>query len=123
MKRISILMLMPIFAASCGPTPQEIYQDNLQRASYFCTSYGFENGTSEFSNCVQQEINKANQLRSERNMALMQMGGAGVACSQYGGLAGMGAMTSGQCTPPPQSENVYTRCDPDGSGGYNCYSN
>ena len=123
MRRIPILMLILLFTASCFPTPQEIYQNDLQSAHYFCTSYGFRNGTTEFSNCVQQKIYEANQQRSQRNTQLMQMGGAGLACSRYGGLAGMGAMGSGQCTPPPQPKKTYTRCDPDGFGGYNCYSN
>jgi hypothetical protein len=40
----------------------------------------------------------------------MKMGAAGLSCSQYGGLAGLGALSSGKCEPPPVT--VYTKAQP-----------
>lgn len=62
--------------------------------------------------------------QSQMGRDLMKMGSAGLQCSRYGGLSGMGAMGSGNCTPPPQPPKpIYTNCQPDGSGGYRCVSN
>ena len=45
--------------------------------------------------------------------SMMQMGGAMMQCSQYGGLSGLSAMGTGSCTPPPkQPVTVNTRAQP-----------
>ena len=66
------------------------------------------------------EEEKAAYIEEQRrqSQALVRMGGAMVGCSQYGGLAGMSAATTGKCTPPKQSPSFH--CTPDGNGGSYC---
>ena len=52
--------------------------------------------------CFDQQRIAYEANRSKKNKALMRMGSAGVACSEYGFGASIGAMGAGECNPPPQ---------------------
>ena len=72
-----------------------------------CKHYGFREGTDKFSECLMQisERRRQKQIAEQQRRQvlseeLIRRGGAMMSCSKYG--TGLGAMATGNCTPPPQ---------------------
>ena len=100
-----LLAFATAFVVSGCTTPEQMQQAQADRAKTACQSYGFEEGTPNFAQCVMQTV-QTQQMQAQQ------------------AYAGMIAMSQQVSTPAPQAAPMMRNCTSRAVGGVvrtSCY--
>jgi len=106
LKTQSMVLLVVVAIISGCVSPAERQQQWLADARSSCAAFGFTDGTSEFSRCMQDTYNTYILADQQQRSA------AAVA----------GAVIAAQPAQAPPPQQTVTRCVPDTMGGMRCRS-